>query len=110
MSRWSSTPAILALAAGLWLPVIIAAQNSLDMPAAPTTAGAAVYNAQNEMIGVLSRIDGRDSDLVLSLGGFRGIAGKVVEIPRGSVHAIDDKLIIGGATKNQLMQLPPFKS
>jgi sporulation protein YlmC with PRC-barrel domain len=120
---------MIALAAALSAPVIIEAQTSLSRPVTPSAAalfssslrangmpispGAPVYNAQNERIGSIADVvtDHRDdiSGLVLSLGGFRGITGKLVEVPANLVQAADDKLVIGGATKDQLMRLPEYQ-
>jgi hypothetical protein len=132
MGRWSSVPAMIALAAVLSAPVIIEAENSLTDPTAmpdatvvPTVAaagpseyenpliGASVYNVQNERIGCIVAVPAgygnRTPGVVLVLGGFRGIAGKVVEVPVGSIELVNDKLVIAGATKGQLMQLPAFQ-
>ena len=125
----SSTPAMIALAAVLSAPLIIEVQASLTQPvAAPATllfAGrprvngapiapdASVYSPQNERIGSIADVlqgSGNDGGgVVLSLGGYRGIIGKLVEIPRSLLRVVDDKLVITGVTKDQLMQLPEYQ-
>jgi hypothetical protein len=115
MERWSSVPAMIALAAVLAAPVIIEAENALPDPAirpamfthASTIIGASVYNPQNERIGSIAEV--LTPGTVLSLGGYRGIAGKLVEVPNGLIKEVDHKLVIASATKDQLMQLPPFQ-
>jgi hypothetical protein len=125
MSRTLSIFAMTALAAILCAPVIIEAQNSLidaDIPAGvvadapafdvPAFSGS-VYNEQNEMIGSIGSVlpgDGAEiSGVVLSLGGFRGIGGKLVEIPDNLIQVVNDRLVIAGTTKGQLMQLPTYQ-
>ena len=130
MGRPSSMHAMNALAAVLSAPNIVVASNALfarglldDPPAAatvlpaddaPVAVGAAVYNPQNEMIGniaaVLPAAGDRDGGVVLSLGGFRGVAGKRVAVRRELITVVDDKRVIAGATKDQLMLLPDFRS
>ena len=128
MGRWSSGWAMIALAAVLCAPVIIAAESSLTDPAprsnatvlsagvtgfqrrVPEIVGASVYNVQNERIGGIADIRaGRSPDVVLSLGGFHGITGKLVEVPTGLIEVQNDKLVIASATKDQLMQLPAYR-
>ena len=129
MRRSSSVPAMIALAAVLSAPLIIEAQNSLTasvtLPAKILFAGgmranrmpiapdASVYSAQNERIGSIADvlIGNRDGirGVVLSLGGFRGMPGKLVEVPRSLIEVVNDKLVITGATKDQLMQLPDYQ-
>ena len=132
-----SISAMVALAAVLSAPVMIEALTSLTEPAAlpraivlttrtPTVTrracandcanfvvGASVYNDQNEMIGNIRNVligDNEEiSGVVLSLGGFRGITRKSVRIPYRLLHSVNDKLVIVGATKDQLMRLPAFQ-
>jgi hypothetical protein len=129
-----SVLAMIALAAALSTPVIIEAQTSLSHPVAPTAAalfsssprangmpispGAPVYNEQNDWIGSIADVvSGNPDDIsrpdrsgvVLSLGGFRGITGKLVEVPSSLVQVVGGKLVIAGATKDQLMQRPEYQ-
>ena len=77
------------------------------------TVGTSVYNKQNERIGSIQQVpfdnDDDSSDVVLALGGFRGISGKLVEVPYRLIDVANDKLVIAGATKDQLMQLPSYR-
>jgi hypothetical protein len=120
---------MIALAGVLSAPVIIEAQTSLTRPITPPAAamfassvransmpiiaGAQVYNEQNERIGSIADVlVSNRADLagvVLSLGGFHGITAKLVEVPSGLVQQVNDKLVITGATKDQLMQLPAYR-
>ena len=129
MRRSSSVPAMIALAAVLSAPVIIKAQNSLTasvtLPATTLFAGgmranhmpiapdASVYTAQNDRIGSIAdvRIGNRGDirSVVLWLGGFRGMPRKLVEVPGSLIQIVDDKLVIIGATRDQLMQLPEYR-
>jgi len=47
--------------------------------------------------------------VVLWLGGFRGMPRKLVEVPGSLIQIVDDKLVIIGATRDQLMQLPEYR-
>jgi hypothetical protein len=109
-----------ALAAILCAPVIIEAQNTLMDPVIPIAApaarapvhnaavyNAAVYNTQNEMIGSIGVLPG--DAVVLSLGRFRGLGGKQVEVPNAMIQVVNDRLVIAGTTKDQLMQLPTYQ-
>jgi len=139
MGRSPSMPMMIALAAVLSAPPIIEADNSLIDPVTvvasgePTVPGAggrtydlvdrcvyanaiigaSVYNPQNERIGsiaeVLTGTGDRTPGAVLSLGGFRGITGKSVEVPYGLIELVNDKLVIAGTTKNRLMQLSAYQ-
>jgi sporulation protein YlmC with PRC-barrel domain len=80
---------------------------------ASKVVGASVYNAQNDKIGsvddVLVNAKGDISGVVLSVGGFLGIASKLVEVPYAELQVHGDRLVISGATKDQLTQLPAYK-
>ena len=74
--------------------------------------GAAVYNDANDKIGTVDDIIiGRDRVLfaVLQVGGFLGLGGKVVAIPYQSLNVSGDKVMLPGATKDNLKQLPEFR-
>jgi sporulation protein YlmC with PRC-barrel domain len=75
--------------------------------------GASVYNDQNEKIGsvddVLIGSNDDISGVVLSVGGFLGIASKLVEVPYKDIRVQNDELMIAGATKDQLTSLPEYK-
>lgn len=75
---------------------------------------AAVYNDRNERIGSIDDIIiGRDKVLfaVLDVGGFLGIGGRKVAVPYQSLNldGPDGKVILPGATKDELKRLPEFQ-
>lgn len=75
--------------------------------------GASVYNEQNEKIGTVDDVllgnSDTVTDVVLSVGGFLGIASKLVEVQYSKIRVNSDKLVIAGATKDQLTHLPEYK-
>jgi sporulation protein YlmC with PRC-barrel domain len=75
--------------------------------------GAAAYNDQSEKIGsvddVLISPTKEVSGVVLSVGGFLGIASKLVEVPYGEIKVVNDKLVMAGTSKDQLTQIPDYK-
>jgi sporulation protein YlmC with PRC-barrel domain len=75
--------------------------------------GASVYNDQNEKIGsvddVLISPTKEVSGIVLSVGGFLGIASKLVEVPYGEIKVVNDKVVMAGTSKDQLTQMPDYK-
>ena len=76
--------------------------------------GSNVVNDQNEKIGTVDDvIIGRDSVLfaVLQVGGFLGLGGRLVAVPFQSLNLEDDgrKIVLPGATKDELKKLPEFK-
>ena len=74
--------------------------------------GAPVYNDANDKIGTVDDvIIGQDRVLfaVLQVGGFLGLGGKLVAIPFQSLNMSGDKVILPGATKDNLKQLPEFR-
>ena len=75
--------------------------------------GASVYNDQNEKIGsvddVLIGSNDGVSGVVLSVGGFLGIDSKLVEVPYSQIQVTGDKLVMTGATKDDLTRLPEYK-
>lgn len=80
---------------------------------ASKVVGASVYNDQNEKIGsvddVLIGSNDDISGVVLSVGGFLGIASKLVEVPYKDIRVQNNELMIVGATKDQLTSLPEYK-
>jgi sporulation protein YlmC with PRC-barrel domain len=80
---------------------------------ASKVVGASVYNEQNQKIGsvddmLIGSNDGV-SGVVLSVGGFLGIDSKLVEVPYSQIQVNDDKLVMTGATKEDLTRLPEYK-
>jgi sporulation protein YlmC with PRC-barrel domain len=75
--------------------------------------GHEVYNDKNEKIGEIDDIivspKKTVSWAIIGVGGFLGIASKDVAIPMDQLHFKGDKLILPGATKEQLKALPPFE-
>jgi uncharacterized protein YrrD len=75
--------------------------------------GAAVYNGQNQQIGTVDDIilnHQNQADLVvLSVGGFLGVGGKLVALPYGKIERADNgKVLLENASKDQLAQMPSF--
>ena len=76
--------------------------------------GHAVLNEKNESVGTIDDfIIGRDKVLfsILQVGGFLGIGSRLVAVPYSSL-ALDDtgsKVVLPGATKDELKKLPVFK-
>src|ERR1700733_15382017 len=76
--------------------------------------GASVVNDKDEKIGRVDDLIVTPTDRVLfaviSVGGFLGINGRMVAVPYMSL-TIDDKgrkVVLPGASKDALTQLPPF--
>lgn len=74
--------------------------------------GSAVVNDANESIGSIDDLlvsqDGKDTFVVLSVGGFLGLGSKLVVVPYTSLQ-FGDKVILPGGSKDGLMQLPAFQ-
>jgi hypothetical protein len=76
--------------------------------------GHGVLNDKNESVGTIDDfIIGRDKVLfsILQVGGFLGIGSRLVAVPYSSL-ALDDtgsKVVLPGATKDELKKLPVFK-
>jgi hypothetical protein len=75
--------------------------------------GAPVYNSANEKIGELDDlIVGKDRVLfaIIQVGGFLGIGSRLVAVPYTSLQIADDgkRVVLPGATKEQLKTLPEF--
>jgi hypothetical protein len=76
--------------------------------------GAAVTNDRNEKIGTIDDlIIGRDRVLftIIQVGGFLGIGSRYAAVPFTSLQINDTgtKIVLPGATKEQLKALPEFK-
>ena len=74
--------------------------------------GSAVVNDANESIGSIDDLlvseAGKETFVVLSVGGFLGIGSKLVVVPYSSLQ-FGDKVVLPGGSKDGLMQLPAFK-
>jgi sporulation protein YlmC with PRC-barrel domain len=75
--------------------------------------GAAVYNADNQQIGTVDDVilnHQNQADLVvISVGGFLGVGGKLVALPYGKVERADNgRVILADGSKENLAKLPSF--
>jgi hypothetical protein len=75
--------------------------------------GATVYNEANQRVGKIGDLivapDGSISVAVLDVGGFLGMASRHVAIPVEQFSQISPRIVLPGATKEALKQLPEFK-
>lgn len=75
--------------------------------------GSSVVNDANDTVGTVDDIiigeDGKTPFVVLSVGGFLGIGNKLVVLPYQQLKAMDRKIVMPGATKDALKNLPEFK-
>lgn len=75
--------------------------------------GASVVNDANEAVGKIDDLivsnDGRALFAVLSVGGFLGMGDRLVAVNEESLKVGDKKVVLPGATKEQLKLLPEFK-
>jgi len=72
-----------------------------------------VYNDKNEKIGkvddLIASTDGTLSIAVINVGGFLGLAKRLVAVPVRQFAHIGPKAVLPNATKDQLKALPPFE-
>jgi PRC-barrel domain len=75
--------------------------------------GQDVYNDKDEKIGKIEDfIIGRNrasSYGIVSAGGFLGIGAHDVAIPAGQFQMKSDRILLPGATKEQIRAMPPFE-
>lgn len=75
--------------------------------------GSAVYNDHDEKIGKIGDLvlqpEGTISFAVIDVGGFLGVGSRHVAIPVKQFTAIKPKVVLPGATKEALKQLPAFE-
>jgi hypothetical protein len=75
--------------------------------------GSAVVNDANDTVGrvddVIIAEDGKTPYVVLSVGGFLGIGDKLVVLPYEQLKTMDRKIVMPGASKDALKDLPAFK-
>jgi sporulation protein YlmC with PRC-barrel domain len=75
--------------------------------------GSSVYNDQKEKIGSIDELlVGQNHDVtsaVLSVGGFLGLGSKMVKVPYNELRVVGDEIVMSGATKDQLNQMPSYK-
>ena len=75
--------------------------------------GASVVNEAGNTVGTVDDIiigeDGKSPFVVLSVGGFLGMGTKLVILPYQQLKTMDRKIVLPGATKDALKDLPEFK-
>jgi sporulation protein YlmC with PRC-barrel domain len=76
--------------------------------------GTAVVNSKNEKIGEIDDlVVGKDRVLfaIMQVGGFLGLGSRLIAVPYTSLQISDGgrRIVLPGATKQQLEQLPEFK-
>ena len=75
--------------------------------------GSSVVNEANETVGSIDDLIVTPNEkapyAVLSVGGFLGLGTKYVVVPFGSLQMQDKKVVLPGATKDELKALPEFK-
>ena len=75
--------------------------------------GKRVHNEANESVGSIGDLivapDGSLSYAIVEVGGFLGIGQREVAIPVKQFNMADDKIVLPGATKDALKDLPQFK-
>lgn len=75
--------------------------------------GADVVNAANESIGKIDDViiasDGKAPYAVLSIGGFLGMGARLIAVPYESLRVVERKIMLPGATQEQLKMLPEFR-
>jgi sporulation protein YlmC with PRC-barrel domain len=81
---------------------------------ASKVVGSSVYNDQNQSIGSVDDVLMSDSDhkagtAVISVGGFLGMASKLVSVPFAQVRIEDDRIVMPGATKASLEGMPEYR-
>lgn len=73
--------------------------------------GESVVNDANETVGKVDDIivaDGKAPFLILSVGGFLGMGTKLVAVPHETLKVQNNKLVLPGASKDALKDLPEF--
>jgi hypothetical protein len=75
--------------------------------------GSNVFNETNENVGSIDDLIITPGDrvpfAVLSVGGFLGMGAKRVVVPASSLEVRDNKMVLQGATKASLKDLPDYK-
>ena len=75
--------------------------------------GSSVVNEANDTVGKVDDIiigqDGKTPYVVLSVGGFLGMGDKLVVLPYEQLKTMEGKILMPGATKDALKDLPKFK-
>jgi sporulation protein YlmC with PRC-barrel domain len=75
--------------------------------------GSAVYNDRKEKIGSVDELlldeHHEVTSAILSVGGFLGTGSKLVKVPYGDLHVAGDAIVMPGATRNALTQMPTYE-
>ena len=75
--------------------------------------GSPVYNDLNERIGSVDAIivtfDKSVSYVIVNAGGFLAVTKHDVAVPVSKLKLVDGKLVLPGATKDALKDVPPFE-
>ena len=75
--------------------------------------GETVYNDKNEKIGTIEDIiitpERSISYAIVSSGGFLGIGSHDVAIPATQFHLSNDRIVLPGATKEKVREMPVFE-
>lgn len=75
--------------------------------------GGSVINDSNDSIGKIDDLivspDGKTPFAVLAVGGFLGLGNRLVVVPYSSLKFADNKIVLPGASKDELRALPEYK-
>jgi len=75
--------------------------------------GSSVVNEAGDTVGKVDDViigeNGKAPFVVLAVGGFLGIGDKLVVLPYEQLKTMDHKIVMPGATKEALKDLPTFK-
>ena len=125
--RFMLSAAAIATATALATPMFVLAQGTpqtvqltkVDVVKVATgfraskVIGSSVVNEANDTVGKVDDIiiaeNGKSPYVVLSVGGFLGIGEKLVVLPYDQLKTMDRKIVMPGATKDALKDLPSFK-
>jgi uncharacterized protein YrrD len=82
--------------------------------AADKVEGTNVYNLAGEKLGsvddiLIDKASGRAVYAIMSFGGFVGIRERMVVVPFQSLRIANDRIMLPGGTKAELMELAEFK-
>jgi sporulation protein YlmC with PRC-barrel domain len=75
--------------------------------------GSPVYNDLNERVGsvddIIVTFDKSVSYVIVNAGGFLAVTKHDVAVPVSKLKLVDGKLVLPGATKDALKDVPPFE-
>jgi hypothetical protein len=119
--------AALAAATALAVPMFVLAQGApqtvqltkVDVVKVATgyraskVIGSSVVNEADDTVGKVDDIiigqEGKAPFVVLSVGGFLGVGTKLIVLPYEQLRTTGGKVVLPGATKDALKDLPEFK-